>query len=230
MGHLGRHLSREKPERVLYVNLTRILRQQFSAREYRIMCFRIFEKKWIERNTTTLSYFSIWVGLVHLIRVVNFKLLCLRRRHNMIFNQISKTIPSSSLSAGVWTKYFGRVNLSRSCWCYVGKDTWICEYICRREWIAQVRVCKLSKIRSRRWPRTAASCALHPSGPAGCWCTCIHASTLVLLYICILWAGGVFWRYTFTLEYLYDCFFGCQWLASTIWWLIYNWFERNRMD
>ena len=62
MGHLGRHLSREKPERVLYVNLTRILRQQFSAREYRIMCFRIFEKKWIERNTTTLSYFSIWVG------------------------------------------------------------------------------------------------------------------------------------------------------------------------
>ena len=86
--------------------------------------------------------------------------------------------------------------------------------ICRIEWIAQVRVCKLSKIRSRRWPRSAASCALHPSGPAGGWCTCIHASTLVLLYICILWAGGVFWRYTFTLEYLYDCFFSCQWLAS----------------
>ena len=77
MGHMGRHLSREKPERVLYVNLTIILRQQFSAREYRIMCFRIFEKKWIERNTTTLSYFSIWVGLGHLIRVANFKLLCI---------------------------------------------------------------------------------------------------------------------------------------------------------
>ena len=185
MGHMGRHLSREKPERVLYVNLTIILRQQFSAREYRIMYFRIFEKKWIERNTTTLSYFSIWVGLGHLIRVANFKLLCLRRRHNMISNQISKTIPSSSLSAGVWTKYFGRVNLSRSCWCYVGKDTWICEYMWERMFCAS----KGLQIEQNSIEEVAKNCGImrSPSIWPGWWLVYLHTCkhTFTLLYICV---------------------------------------------